>query len=274
MKKSTVYFLFVLTLLLHSSCVEKKAEPLTSANFIFVKGGIMKNKNSQLYGIKGKVLDFYMGKFEVTQKEWNEIMPINPSNTIGDNLPVEMVTWYECITYCNKRSNKEGLLPYYAIDTTKDTLDGDIRINKKANGYRLPTEVEWEYAAGGGQLSKSFTFSGSNEINSVAWTWKDTGDTILSGNWNYRSMQRNHCSTKPVGLKKPNELGFYDMTGNVMEWCEEWHVTEHISKGTYRTQRGGGWINIDDYAKVAHRGYNEAKRRAMDQGFRICRNKE
>ena len=130
MKKSTVYFLFIAILLLNSYCSEKKTAPLTPANFILVEGGMMKNKNSQLYGIKGKVLDFYMGKFEVTQKEWNDIMPANPSNNQGDSLPVEMVTWYDCITYCNKRSNKEGLLPYYDIDATKDTLDGDIHINK------------------------------------------------------------------------------------------------------------------------------------------------
>src|SRR5690606_6356417 len=162
------------------SCSKEKTE-----NMVWVEGGVFKNTKSNLYGKEAIIPDFYIGKYEVTQKEWNEVMDRNPSKFKGDDLPVEMVSWYECVVYCNKRSEREGLQPYYTIDKNKkdtvnkndlDTIKWSVTTNYGANGYRLPTEAEWEYAASGGQQSKSYTYSGSQDVNEVAWYWQNSGD--------------------------------------------------------------------------------------------------
>jgi formylglycine-generating enzyme required for sulfatase activity len=263
--------------------------------FVLVKGGTFKNTTSNYYGKVVTVSDFYIDKYDVTQKEWVQIMGSNPSKLIGDNLPVEMVSWYDSIEYCNKRSLQEGLQPYYSIDMTEKDPDnkrdpkfGDldgikwtVRTNPGANGYRLPTEAEWEYAAGGGQMSKSYIYSGSNDVNEVAWYWKNSGDTPLSGYWLWQTVQQNHDRTHPVGSKKPNELGLYDMSGNVREWCWDWYgdlksnVTDPQGSpdGFGRVWRGGGWIGADFATATAYRGSLAANGKGPDQGFRVCRNK-
>jgi len=168
-------------------------------NFVLVKGGNFKNTLSNYYGTGVTISDFYIGKYDVTQKEWMEVMVSNPSEFIGDNLPVESVNWYDSIEYCNKRSIKEGLEPYYKIDKNKkdpnnkpdpkfgdlDDIKWTVTINPGSNGYRLPTEAEWEYAAGGGQMSKSYTYSGSDDIDEVAWYWRNSGDKPLTGAWRW-----------------------------------------------------------------------------------------
>jgi formylglycine-generating enzyme len=264
-------------------------------NFVLVQGGTFKNTASNYYG-KGVVLsDFYIGKYAVTQKEWKDVMGSNPSKFQGGNLPVEMVTWYDAIEYCNRRSLKEGLEPYYAIDkTTKDpnnrpdpqfgdldTIQWTVTINPGANGYRLPTEAEWEYAADGGRLSRNFTYSGSNEIDDVAWYWRNSGDQQLSGFWSWPAIQQNHDQPKPVGSKKPNELGLYDMSGNVREWCWDWYgdletnVTnpQGPPSGYRRVWRGGGWMGAAYCTESSFRGSLAANGAGPDQGFRVCRNK-
>jgi sulfatase modifying factor 1 len=276
MKKLLIFLLTALMVVV-SGCSQKETD-----TFVLVKGGTFINTKSNLYGKAATMPDFYIGKYEVTQKEWIEVMGNNPSKFKGDNLPVEMVSWYDCIEYCNKRSIKEGLKPYYNIEKNKkdpnnkndlDDIKWTVTINAGANGYRLPTEAEWEYAAGGGRKSKSYTFSGSNDINEVAWYWRNTGDTTLTGDWFWPRIENNHCSTKPVGLKKPNELGLYDMSGNVREWCEEWYKGTSIFIGYLRVQRGGGWIGAGYCCESSFRGNFEASGKGPDQGFRVCRSK-
>jgi formylglycine-generating enzyme len=202
-------------------------------NFILVQGGTFKNTKSSFYDHGVTVSDFYMEKYAVTQKEWVAVMGSNPAKFRGAQLPVEMVSWYDSVEYCNRRSRQEGLRPYYNINRGRrdpnnepdpkfgelDGLKWTVTINAGANGYRLPTEAEWEYAAGGGQKSRSYTYSGSDSVDEVAWYWRNSGDQPLSGPWSWPAIERNHNRTRPVGSKKPNELGLYDMSGNVRQWA-------------------------------------------------------
>ena len=274
-----------------SACSQKASD-----NFVLVKGGTFKNTNSNYYGKSVTISTFYIGKYEVTQKEWIEVMGNNPSGFKGDDLPVEMVNWYDCVEYCNKRSIKEGLKPYYSIDKNKkdqnnkrdpnfegalDTIKWTVTINMGADGYRLPTEAEWEYAAGGGQMSKGYKYSGSDDVDQVAWYWKNSGDKYLTGDWLWPALESNHNKTKSVGGKKPNELGLYDMSGNIREWCWDWYgdlktnVTDPKgdSSGYARVWKGGGWIGADFCCVSSYRGSLAATGTGPDQGLRVCRSK-
>jgi formylglycine-generating enzyme required for sulfatase activity len=246
-----------------------------------IKGGSFKNTNSPFYRKGTKINDFYMGRYEVTQKEWLEIMGYNPSKFKGDNRPVEMVSWYECIEYCNKRSLKEGLIPYYNIDREHkdstitnpfDSIRWVVSINPHANGYRLPTVAEWEYAASGGRKSKNYEYSGSSDINEVAWYWRNAGKKFLTGVWSWPDIENNGNATKPVGLKKPNELGLYDMSGNVREWCWDMYQPQGPEDLQGRTWKGGGWIGAEFCCIISFTGSFEGSGKGADQGFRVCRN--
>lgn len=274
------------TLLLFVSARAQKAP----ANFILVDGGMFRNAKSNYIDSGGIISSFLMGKYEVTQKEWVEVMGSNPSKFQGDDLPVDTVNWYDCIEYCNQRSLREGLNPYYMIEkdrkdphnqTVIDDIKWTVTINKGANGYRLPTEAEWEYAAGGGQLSKSFTYSGGDEIGAVAWFWQNAGDKPLVDSWSWPAIQKNNTRTHAVGGKAPNELGLYDMSGNVREWCWDWYADtlnpgsppNESSAESGRVWRGGGWIGGDFCCTPAFRAGFEANGKGGDQGFRVCRSR-
>jgi sulfatase modifying factor 1 len=284
-KLATVLFLTV-------CLVAAPASAQAPDNLVFVQGGLFKNTNSNYYG-KGIILSgFYIGKYEVTQKEWIEVVGSNPSKFEGNNLPVEMVNWYDCVEYCNQRSIKEGFKPYYHIDKDKkdphnENADDDIKwtvtINAGANGYRLPTEAEWEYAAGGGQMSKGYTYSGGNEVDEVAWYWKNSGDKNLTGFWTWPAVKKNNDETKPVGGREPNELGLYDMSGNVREFCWDWYGDLDLTwrvvqtdlqgspSGALRVWKGGGWMGGDFCCEPSFRAGYEPYDKASDQGFRVCR---
>ena|SRR5215831_11584434 len=256
------------------SCSHKMSD-----NFVLIKGGPFKDTNSNFYGRNVIVESFYIGKYEVTQKEWVEIMGSNPSQFKGDILPVESVSWYDCVEYCNERSKKESLRPYYNIDRNKkdpnntneiDNIKWTVTINVDADGYRLPTEVEWEYAASGGQMSRNYLYSGGDKANDVAWYWQNAGDQYLTGAWSWPAIVKNNNRTKPVGKKAPNELGLYDMSGNVREWC--WNVYQPADNGEAqgRVWKGGGWIGADFCCTPSFRAGHEANGKGPDQGFRVC----
>lgn len=279
MRKLLIFPLLAILVVMSACSSENPAEK--KGDLVFVKGGSFKNTKSSFYGKNITLADFYIGKYEVTQREWVEIMGSNPSQFRGDDLPVEMVSWYDVIEYCNQRSLKEGLVPFYNIDKqTKDPnnkseydpLKWTVTINEGANGYRLPTEAEWEYAAGGGQISKSYTYSGSDRAEEAAWYWRNAGDRYLSGDWNWSSIESNNSQPRSVGLKKPNELGLYDMSGNVREWCWDWYGEDSASNGgAFRVVKGGGWIGDVSSSELSFRGKFEASGFGPDQGFRVSR---
>jgi len=153
----------------------------------------------------------------------------NPYFTQTDDHPVTCVNWNDAVAYCNWRSQAEGLTPCY------NGIGDNITCNFDANGYRLPTEAEWEYAARGGDNSRRYIYSGSNNVDEVGWYDGNSG-----------------MKTHPVGLKKANEMGLYDMTGNVLEWCWDWYDEGYYhsspsrnphgpSSGSWRVFRGGSW---------------------------------
>jgi len=286
-KRNWLYFIIIVIVLIIVGVVLSQTEVFESKpaiislkkpdDLVLVKGGLFMNKKSKYYGKNITEPDFYIGKYEVTQKEWTSVMDSNPSEFKGENLPVEAVSWYDCVEYCNKRSIKEGLKPYYNIDKNKkdpnndnviDEIKWTVTINEGADGYRLPSEAEWEYAASGGQMSKNYVYSGSNNVDEVAWFWKNSGDEYLTGIWNWPLIKNNNNKTKPVGRKKPNELGLYDMSGNVREWCWDWD--ESTKK---RVWKGGGWLGAAYCCISSFRSSFEASGKGPDQGFRVCRDK-
>ncbi len=281
-------FLLVLALLPAASA-SSTAGP--AAGLVLVEGGTFQDTRSRHHGTTVTVADFYIGRHEVTQREWTELMGSNPSAFQGDTLPVEMVSWYECIEYCNRLSLREGLEPYYLIDKDNtdpanlcevDDVKWTVTIREGANGYRLPTETEWEYAAGGGRLSRSHRYSGSDDVAKVAWYWQNSGDTFLQGLWNWPAVERNNSRTHPVGTKEPNELGLHDMSGNVREWCWDWHSTSAMEApdlrgpraGFARVWMGGGWMGGEHCCEPGFRGEFEPNSRGYDQGFRVCRDRQ
>jgi sulfatase modifying factor 1 len=192
---------------------------------------------------------FWLSETQVTQALWETVMGYNPSQS-GDNvnLPVEMVTWYESLLFCNRLSMLDGLTPCFAFYDIEFNDDGKIIManvewNQNANGYRLPTEAQWEYAAKAGTTLK---YSGSDDLEEVAWC-------------EYNSDELTH----PVKTKKPNAWGLYDMSGNVWEWCmDPFDLERYESRGTEsatedptvwidepcrRVLRGGScWYMADD----------------------------
>ena len=187
-----------------------------------------------------KLNGFSIGQTEVTVELWKAVMGTNPSRWNGLKLPVENVSWEECQSFITKLNLLTG------------------------QQFRLPTEAEWEYAARGGNQSKGYTYSGSNNIEDVAWR------DINSGS-----------KTHDVATKAPNELGIYDMSGNVWEWCQDWYSSSYYStsvinnpkgpdSGSLRVNRGGGWVDAPALCRCAIRGFSSPVRAYPDLGFRLA----
>ncbi|MBA7529429.1 Hercynine oxygenase [subsurface metagenome] len=189
-----------------------------------------------------RIKSFYIGKYEVTQKQWREVMEKNPSRFSGcDNCPVENVSWNDVQEFISKLNAKTGM------------------------NYRLPTEAEWEYAARGGNKSRGYEYSGSNKVGDVAWYYEN-------------SEKKTHA----IGLRQSNELGIYDMSGNVWEWCSDTY--SHIYYKTtpmdnpkgpytsnYRVLRGGSWFNNQDSCRTANRNRLTPDFSYFNIGFRLAR---
>jgi formylglycine-generating enzyme required for sulfatase activity len=164
------------------------------------------------------------------------------------------IDWYDVVKWSNARSEKEGLTPVYrkGDGTTYKAGQGAPTVNRTASGYRLPSEKEWEWAARGGVSSGNYTYSGSNTASDVAWTYENSSR-----------------ETKAVGTKAANELGIYDMSGNVWEWCEDNTIFQIIP---YRCFRGGCWGDLAGFATVAFReSFGDPFNRFKGIGFRLAR---
>ena len=195
-----------------------------------------------------------MGKYEVRQSEWEAVMGSNPSYFKGADLPVERVSWSDCHEFIRRLNALTGL------------------------NFKLPTEAQWEYAARGGRLSKGYKYSGSNNLGEVGWYWENSGDRVLTGEWKIKKEDRNHCRTHRVGEKQPNELGLYDMSGNVYEWCEDWYGDYSVTpqrdpsgatSGSYRVSRDGSWFDKAWHCRVSARDYYLPGIRIHFLGFRL-----
>lgn len=226
-------------------------------HMVFIEGGSfeMGNNNSPESSPQHKVdvADFYISKYEVTQEEWVELMdtlPV-PKQLICKGCPIQFVSWDDVQEYIKRLNKKTG------------------------EKYRLPTESEWEYAAKGGKKSKGFLYAGSNKMEEVGWYKKNArgGD---------EGLKHPDFGVHPVGSKLANELGLYDMSGNVYEWCQDtWHLNyrnaptnSNVWKGGESSRfviRGGSWLADDHLCKNTRRSFNLNTTRNGAVGFRLAK---
>ncbi len=213
------------------------------------------------------VSSFSIGRYELDQDQYQSLTGDNPSANKGNNLPVESVSWFEAIKYCNAKNKAEGL-PQAYNENTGELLNSSGQVTNditQVKGYRLPTEAEWEYAARGGNKTGNYLFSGSDNPDQAAWYEDNSGG-----------------KTHDVGTKQPNELGIFDMNGNVSEWCTDWYNSGYYSKSpainptntdpsTIRVTRSGSWLDSKENITVSSRNFHTPDFRFDYLGFRLAR---
>ena len=220
-----------------------------------------------------RLKDFWIAEHPVTQALWEAVMGNNPSNFKGAQRPVEQVSWFDAVVFCNALSQKIGRKPAYltpngqsyGLDGSQWTLPnkGEVLVDTEATGYRLATEAEWEFAAkGGAGADYPYQYAGSDLLDQVGWYSENSGG-----------------ETQEVGLLLPNALGLYDMSGNVWEWCEDWYADYEPKEaknprgpeqGVDRVFRGGGWGAHSRYCRPASRDHGRPVHRDHALGFRLA----
>ena len=266
MKEIDILSIICLCILLLTGCSGDPSGPenLSGINMVLVEGGAFTMGNArdsqyadQLPVHRVSLGSFFLSKYEITWAQYRTIMGQGTDPAPADNLPVERVSWFDAVEFCNLLSGREGLTPCYLIDGKNISCD----FSKK--GYRLPTEAEWEYAARGGGFFGNHRFSGSDNINQVAWYYSNSNGV-----------------THAVGRKLANELGLFDMSGNVWEWCWDWYgfySTDSLidptgpETGIDRIFRGGNMITHENYIQVTFRGFHNPSLTGVGVGFRVAR---
>lgn len=271
-----LYILAIVALISYSVSAQTKSKakpiPIDLNRFVLVDGGSFSMGSAT--GIEPhekpehpvSVHSFYIAKNELTIEDYDRYCDSNKLPKVGDDgwgrdkRPAIYVSWLDAINYCNWLSRQDHLQPCYVINGT------DVKWLDTAGGYRLPTEAEWEYAARGGAKSKHTLYAGAEKADDAVW------------------YKENTKTTQPVGTKKSNELGLYDMNGNVWEWVWDWYDGGYYlhsptedpkgpTTGNYRVMRGGAWYNNINYVTVSSRQNAAQGFRQNSVGFRIVRNK-
>ena len=243
--------------------------------------------------------DYYIGKHEVTVELFRAFISetgyITDAEKKGetyvckkvagewDRTLIKGVNW-QCDNYGQVRNSSEGNHPVIHVSWNDAKAFCDWLTRKTGQTFRLPTESEWEYAARGGNKSRKYIYSGSDILDNVGWFWQNSGDKYLNGlddNWDYQLLLDNNSKTHSVGMKNPNELGIYDMSGNVSEWCwDKYDKYSNISQnnpigpysGYFRVLRGGNWTSKSVCHRVSYRGLDSQDNSDYETGFRLALN--
>lgn len=271
------------TFSLSGSGTSSAGEPL--ADMVFVEGGTLAMSMGSV-----TLATFHVGRYEVTESEWFTVVDwalgngyefsLNWGLSCGEDFPAHSMSWHDAVKWCNARTEMvnaiegRGLVPVYYTDAdlTEVYRSGEIplthdHVNWSADGYRLPTEAEWEFAARGGKASQGYPFSGSEDVNEVAWSADNTAATECPQSFDFSGTP---IGPFPVGTKAANELGIHDMSGNVFEMCWDWYAEYDFEdtvnpRGPFapiegepweivgRVIRGGGWLVSGEYFPVTER---------------------